>query len=406
MVKVDPHNFKGKWDNWKSKGQKLEGLNSVNRKLVIQYLDDMELGHNINPSSKKGARSYGRLYNQKTKVLNLFILIQTHVKSNVKKLTEKDLLLFFKLMRDGKIMSPKYKRPYKDVGTYTKAFKTIWHWHMRSQRKNGVTIPDITAELDTKTAKPSFHYFTDKDLQQMCNKATFDYKVLMMFLFDSGIRAPTELMNMKVSDLSFNEKDGYYVLHIRDEVSKTFGRKIKLLLCSQILKEYIQNKKLKNNDYIFNGFYKNYNRTLSRLGYKVLGMGKTVERKSSKDSVRVTSGITMYDFRHSSACYWVMRYKSESALKYRFGWKRSEMIHYYTELLGMKDTIEETDQYVDVTKTELEKEITRIKNDYAIKEENFNARFEKQDLLIAENKRMMEIMNILLKEKDKFNQKV
>ena len=51
----------------------------------------------------------------------------------------------------------------------------------------------------------------------------------------------------------------------------------------------------------------------------------------------------MYDFRHNSCCYWLPRYKSESALKYRFGWKKSDKIHYYSELLGMEDTIQKED---------------------------------------------------------------
>jgi hypothetical protein len=42
--------------------------------------------------------------------------------------------------------------------------------------------------------------------------------------------------------------------------------------------------------------------------------------------------IKMYDFRHSSCCYWLPRYKSENALKYRFGWKKSDMISYYSHL--------------------------------------------------------------------------
>jgi hypothetical protein len=70
--------------------------------------------------------------------------------------------------------------------------------------------------------------------------------------------------------------------------------------------------------------------------------------------------LSLYDFRHSSACFWLPRYKSESALKYRFGWKKSDMIHYYTEFLGMKDTISQDDLYLDVTKTELEKEIVKL----------------------------------------------
>ena len=51
----------------------------------------------------------------------------------------------------------------------------------------------------------------------------------MMFLFDSGIRSPTELMNVKVSDL-FND---FKELNIREEISKTFGRRIKLMICSE-----------------------------------------------------------------------------------------------------------------------------------------------------------------------------
>jgi hypothetical protein len=71
----------------------------------------------------------------------------------------------------------------------------------------------------------------------------------------------------------------------------------------------------------------------------------------------------MYDFRHNSCCYWLPRYKSESALKYRFGWKRSDKIHYYSELLGMKDTISQEDMLIDVTKTDIEKELEKTKRE-------------------------------------------
>ena len=70
----------------------------------------------------------------------------------------------------------------------------------------------------------------------------------------------------------------------------------------------------------------------------------------------------MYDFRHCSCCYWLPRYKSESALKFRFGWKKSDKIHYYSEMLGMRDTISEEDLLIDVTKTELEKRLTKSEN--------------------------------------------
>jgi len=73
--------------------------------------------------------------------------------------------------------------------------------------------------------------------------------------------------------------------------------------------------------------------------------------------------LSLYDFRHSSACYWLPRYKNESAMKWRFGWKKSDMIHYYTEFLGMKDTITKDDLYLDITKAELEKDLNKTKKD-------------------------------------------
>ena len=64
--------------------------------------------------------------------------------------------------------------------------------------------------------------------------------------------------------------------------------------------------------------------------------------------------------------YWpgrLPRYKSEAALKYRFGWKKSEQIHYYTDLLGMSDTICEEDLLGQENKTELEKRLAHTEQE-------------------------------------------
>jgi len=153
-------------------------------------------------------------------------------------------------------------------------------------------------------------------------------------------------------------------------VSKTFGRKIKLILCSDILKQFIEEMKFTDNDYIFSHLDpKNINEYLRNLGYKILKIGN--KEKSKK---WINEGLTMYDFRHCSCCYWVPRYKSESALKYRFGWKKSERIYYYSELLGMKDTIAEEDLLIDVTKTEIEKRLLRSEQDNRILKEKVESR--------------------------------
>ena len=61
---------------------------------------------------------------------------------------------------------------------------------------------------------------------------TFFYPgvVLMMLLFDSGMRSPTELLNVTVGDLDPACKK----LRIGSETSKTFGRTINLMLCSEL----------------------------------------------------------------------------------------------------------------------------------------------------------------------------
>ena len=98
------------------------------------------------------------------------------------------------------------------------------------------------------------------------------------------------------------------------------------------------------------------NKRLKQIGALVFGDKATIGRKAGKD-------LTMYDFRHSSACYWLPRYKSRNALLYRFGWKREEEIHYYTALLGMKDTISEEDMLLNTTRTDIEKELVKTRKE-------------------------------------------
>jgi hypothetical protein len=96
----------------------------------------------------------------------------------------------------------------------------------------------------------------------------------------------------------------------------------------------------------------------------------------------------MYDFRHISCCYWLPKYKSETALKYRFGWKKSDKIHYLSELLGMRDTISEEDLLIDVTKTEIEKNVVNLEK------ENQTLMEEKKNINI-QMKKIMELVDEL-----------
>lgn len=350
---------------WQEKyGNRIPDISKKNSQIILDYIYDMEHGLNIARGSKKGARSYNRLNNIRQRMVFLAKKFkELYDLDDITQLTERQIHRFFTDMRNGTI-----KRIdggiYQDPVNFVKLMKAFWHWHQKVSKKKGVEIYDITIDLDTHKEKPKWVYLTEDEIRKIYNEANHKYKVLIMFLLDTGIRAPSELINIKVSDFYNDFKE----LMIRDEISKTFGRRIKLMLCSDLVKKWVQDNNLKEDDSPFLSNYQNTNRVLKNLGKKVFGDAKS----PAGDKY---SNLTLYDFRHCSCCYWLPRYKSESALKYRFGWKKSDKIHYYSELLGMRDTIAEEDLLVDVTKTEIEQRLTKAEREAEfLKEDNQNLR--------------------------------
>lgn len=350
MNKLDPHNSQHYLELWKKK--KLD-LSQKNTRILKEYINDMEIGRNTS-GSVKGGRSKIKLLAMARQIERLLHLLELHFKvKDVTKMDEDKLTELFSQLTQGKIKNT-YGRPYKSVGDYAQRFKAFWHWYQKVERKKGNAVLDITEDLSTdKSRKPPFVYFTEDDLQKLIDKADYETRTFMLFLFDTGIRAPTEALNIRVSDF----RDDFSQLDIRDGITKTFGRQIKLMMCRDAISNYVRDNNLSGHDFLFTFTAPTMNKRLKKLGKMVFGEDYTKGRKSGKD-------LTMYDFRHSSGCYWLPRYKSESALKYRFGWKESRMIHYYTELLGMKDTISEEDMLIDVTKTDLEREVVKLKREH------------------------------------------
>jgi len=177
-------------------------------------------------------------------------------------------------------------------------------------------------------------------------------------------------MNVRAMDISPVPNTNYLFLSIRNETSKTFGRKIKLMISSDILKKYIEMNKLKGDDFLFTKDYTHTTRMVSRMGYDALKIGTKHIQKTKK--VLIKNGVTMYDFRHNSVCHYLPIYKSENQIKYRYGWKKSEMIHYYSEFIGMKDTITDDDMLVDTTKTEIQQQLQKEQLKVAMLEEQMN----------------------------------
>lgn len=359
-MKKDIYNHKERFLNWKEKVL-VEGISELPKPIsdiVVRYVLDMELGLNVSPSSKKGSRSFPRLNNIKQRLI--FILKELSVRyqiENVDQLEEQQVFEFFNNMRNGTIRTIKGEI-YKSTGDYVRVMKSFWNWYIRSSRKEGREIKCITNDLSNKGEKPKWVYLNEEQIRTLTENVKFEYRVLITFLIDSGVRSPSELVNIKVSDFYKEFKE----LNIRDEISKTFGRRINLLLSPSLLKEYVKKTKKQPNDYMFPISYVYVNRYLKIISKKLFGEEESKGREKF-------SNLSLYDFRHISCCFWLPRYKNEISLKYRFGWKNSDKIHYYSEMLGMRDSVTQEDLLIDVTKTELEKRLVKTENENEILKE-------------------------------------
>ncbi len=360
-MKIDPYKHKEQFLRWQEQVKEgIGGISRANSNVILQYISDMASGLNISSHSVKGPRGYARLNNLKDRLVFLAKQFESRFDASLLEITEEQLFEFFNAMRSGTITKSNGQR-YQSAVDYVKAFKAFWHWYMKVNRRKGIEVRDLTEDLDTSRTKPRWVYLTEEEVRRLCDNASYKYRVLIMFMYDTGIRSPTELINVRVSD--FHED--FRKLHIREEIVKkgSFGRKINLMLCADLVSQYVADEGLQGEDQLFSIRPHVVNRYLQRLARRVLGDGVTPagDRYSS---------LTMYDFRHCSCCYWLPRYKSESALKYRFGWRKSDKIHYYSEMLGMKDTITEEDMFVDTSKTEVEQQLVRTRQENEILREH------------------------------------
>ena len=332
----------------------------------------MSDGVNIS-GTNKGARSYARLNAIRVRIPQIARFIYEKYKKEITDVSEDEIVKLFRDMERG-IIKKIDGTQYKSTADYIKDFKAFWHWYMRYSRKyENKIIPDITTDMSgVSRRKSNFVYFTIEDLKKLCDFATYEYRVLMWFLYDSGVRAPSELVNIRVKDITQIKNSDKLLLTVRDEVSKTFVRKIKLMLCHNLIEKYIENKNLKLDDFIFKFNPVVANRYIKKLGYTVLKKGTPV-KDINDDLSTVKNGLTLYDFRHVSACYWVTKYKNETALRYRFGWKNPRMVEYYSQFIGMKDSIQDEDLEDSETRTQMQKEIDGMKKDRLIMEEELKA---------------------------------
>lgn len=368
MVKVDLYNYENRWKNWKEnhRTEDIEDISKNNSDIIKQYLFDMEEGKNISTKNKKGARSYSRLNVLRDRLIFLTKTFETRFNFiDLVNLNSNNIHEVFEGMRKGEIKK-RNGEPFKSSADYVKCFKAFYHWYMKINRRKAKPkiIVDITEDLDASyDIKPVWVYLNEKQADKMIQKANSYYQPLLSFAYCSGAR-PTEIFSILVQEITTNN-NGEVFVNLKEENSKTFGRKIKLKLCGEQILKFIKDNKLKPEDKLFNHSLPMTNKYIQELAKKLFG------DKISEGGEKFSS-MSLYDWRHLSCCFWLERYKRNSDLMYRFGWKTEKYIHYYSEFKGKRDKISDDDMYIDITKTALEKEVGKLKKHSKAQDQTLN----------------------------------
>jgi integrase len=373
--KRDLYGFARQFEDVKRRMMKegIVNLSKANSDLLIRFILDCEKGANVGASNRKGPRTPGRLLSSLYKCTRVFAFLEERGIKDVTKCTEDAIRDLFQDMRDGKIVK-KNGEKFKAVPDFAQDFKVFWHWYMRVRKKDGHRIDDITTEINMRVdTKPKWVYLDENQINEIISKMPKKYLVFLEFLYDSGAR-PLEALSLCVKDITLHD-DGFVYADIRQEISKSAGRKIRLPRCGQLILNHIAANKLNTNDRLFFTYSSTYANRMLRVAASEL-FGNAVSKAGE-----YYSKLSLYDFRHCSACFWLPKYAKNSELMYRFGWKSEEFVFYYSEFLGMADKAD----LVDKKKVETEMMQTLSKQDQKIND--------LQNMLLREHERQAQSLD-------------
>ena len=166
--KIDPHKNKESYFKWKEKFEKCSlDIGRENSEILMQYLQDMEIGFNVGKAAKKGPRSFIHLNSTKNRLIGLMRKAQgLYNLARFIDINEEQAHLLFSKMRTGELVRPDGKK-YMAIADSIKIFKAFWHWHQRVNKKKGIEIVDITSDLDGRQEKPDWVYLTENEVKAL-----------------------------------------------------------------------------------------------------------------------------------------------------------------------------------------------------------------------------------------------
>jgi len=345
MEKLDIHGLKRQYKRSLDIFKKDETVLSENKKLILQFLEDAEIGKTIKNKAKKKigvARLIKYLYRLRD--------LSNKYKKPFTKITQKDMENFIRDLERDDLKGKKYKESTKvDVKNNIKKF---WKWlyaGKKSKRDEYGNLAIINW-IDTSLKEQEIPALTREEVELLVNACDTKYKAVIKVLFDSGARIE-EFLNLTIGDLT--KRGDFYKIRIR--YSKTKPRTISIPMCTVEIENWLRihpNKK-DLGAYLFPLTYGAVRMELKRKGKKILG-----------------KNVTPHILRHSSATYYASKL-SYFQLCYRYGWSMaSKQPQRYIDRSGIVEeqtaNIIKGDEVNELRKENrlINEEFQRLKEDY------------------------------------------
>lgn len=352
----DVNYHKGTYDNWKEYALKygIEGISKKSSDWIMKFLFDLEEGKNLGRGSRKGPRSYIRLNSYRHKLTQWSKFIEDKGKASIMDADVNTLHAIMTELREDYAPA--------SLSSFGREFKAFWNWYMRTQRMEGKAIYNIAEDLESAAPKSRFCYITKEQVEELLPYLDYEEQLLTLFLFDSLVRPPKEVLNLKAKDVYEKNKEVW--VNVGDDIAKNgFGRQFNLLYCGDQLNKHIKEKGLNENDFLFMSIKKykvSYLPKLKAAAKKLWG-----DKISHPKAGKKYSELEPYDLRHSGSIHLrIIASKNNSispdAIRQRGGWQGSQMVDYYTAFLGLTGEINKDALLVEEDKSNMQKKIEEL----------------------------------------------
>ena len=313
--KIDIHKFEHLYNRCKEKIENDSSLIPENKKFILSYLRDSELGKTIKKGQKKKIGSGRNL-----RVAGILkIASEVWFQKPFDIVTVKDMENFILKLEKGEIKNA-YGTSYKSETQITikKFLRKFWKW-LKGQNK---FYPEEVDWIDTSGESADVQALPDlrDSVEKMYKLApSILKKAMIITLFDSGVREG-EFLNLRIKDvehLGGDEPEEKNILVFRIRHSKTFGRPVSLPLSSEDLRFWLKNHPDAHNPEALLWAHQQ----VKEGKIKTVPVGKAFFYNSVKRLGKVALGInvTPHMIRHTSATYYAPKLDRATFCK-RYGW--------------------------------------------------------------------------------------